>query len=744
MARFAMARFLFGCLCAMLLCHAQDRGPGLADFLNFEGDQPGGIPRGWNGGPPTTIFADGQVVHGGRWSVRFERHSDSPQTFSQMNRSMAIDFAGATVELRGFLRTEEVSDFAGFWMREDGDSGSVEFDNMQARQIKGTTGWTEYSIKLPVNKEGKRLVYGVLMGGTGKAWADDLQLLVDGKPVWEAPKAERPKTILDTDREFDGGSKIILTELTKAQTANLVTLGKVWGFLKYHHPEVTSGKRQWDYELFRVLPAILAAPDRAAANTALRNWTDGLGSVAACEACARLDENKLHLRPDLNWIGDQAALGKELSGRLQAIHKNRLAGKQFYVSLMPGVGNPSFDRELAYQSMAVPDGGFQLLAVYRFWNIIEYWSPYRGILGENWDQVLAEFIPRVALARNAEDYQRELMALIARDHDTHANLWSSIQVRPPAGACQIPVVVRFVENQAVVTGYTADEPGKATGLKAGDAILELDGVPVPNLVESWAPYYAVSNEAARMRDMARSLTRGACGDVKVRVRRANETVAIATSRSPGGNPGSRSMLHDRPGDTFQRLPDNIAYLKLSSVKIAEAAGYIDSAAGTKGLIVDIRNYPSEFVVFALGELLVEKETEFARFTVGDLANPGAFQWRNGDKLQPKKPHYSGKVVILVDEDSQSQAEYTSMAFRTAPGAKVVGSTTAGADGNVSPFALPGSLKSMISGIGVFYPDGRPTQRVGIVPDVEVRPTIAGIRAGKDEVLDAAVRLILAK
>jgi C-terminal processing protease CtpA/Prc len=49
---------------------------------------------------------------------------------------------------------------------------------------------------------------------------------------------------------------------------------------------------------------------------------------------------------------------------------------------------------------------------------------------------------------------------------------------------------------------------------------------------------------------------------------------------------------------------------------------------------------------------------------------------------------------------------------------------------------------MISGIGVFYPDKKPTQRIGILPDVEVRPTIAGIRAGRDEVLEAAIRQIL--
>jgi C-terminal processing protease CtpA/Prc len=45
---------------------------------------------------------------------------------------------------------------------------------------------------------------------------------------------------------------------------------------------------------------------------------------------------------------------------------------------------------------------------------------------------------------------------------------------------------------------------------------------------------------------------------------------------------------------------------------------------------------------------------------------------------------------------------------------------------------------------VFYPDKRATQRVGIVPDVEVRPTIAGILAGRDEVLEEALRQILGR
>jgi hypothetical protein len=110
--------------------------------------------------------------------------------------------------------------------------------------LKGTTEWTEYSITLPLRPEAKTLFYGVLSAGTGKTWADDLQLWIDGKPIWAAPHIARPepvKAVVDLDHEFDGGSGVSLAALTSVQIANLATLGKVWGFLKYHHPAVTAG-----------------------------------------------------------------------------------------------------------------------------------------------------------------------------------------------------------------------------------------------------------------------------------------------------------------------------------------------------------------------------------------------------------------------------------------------------------------------------------------------------------------------
>jgi C-terminal processing protease CtpA/Prc len=517
----------------------------------------------------------------------------------------------------------------------------------------------------------------------------------------------------------------------------------VWGFLKYHHPKITAGTLHWDYELFRILPSILAATNPASANERLVEWIDHLGELAPGSP-PNSDDSNLHLPSPKTWLGSDDPSTQRLAKHLQAVHAGRSSDpNQFYLSKVPGVGNPSFDHEPAYTGVSLPDSGYQLLALYRFWNIIRYWFPYRDLIDENWHAVLREFIPRIGLSRTTDDYQLELMALIAKVHDTHANLWSSLRVRPPAGEHQLPAIIRFAEGRPVVSEIVAT-PGETTGsFRHGDIIMEIDDKPIEELIKAWTPYYAASNEPTRMRDIARNMGRGTAGTTKVRVLRGSETMDLDVARVPVSSiPNTVGRTHDLPGPPFRLLSNDVAYLKLSDVKAADVRNYVEQAAQTKGWIIDIRNYPSEFVVFALGQHLVDKATEFVSFTTGDPANPGAFSYTKTLSLQPKAPHYAGNLVILIDEVTQSSAEYTAMAFRTAPRATVIGSTTAAADGNVSRIPLPGGVNSMISGIGVFYPDRRPTQRVGIIPDIEVKPTVAGIRERRDELLEAALRQIL--
>ena len=141
------------------------------------------------------------------------------------------------------------------------------------------------------------------------------------------------------------------------------------------------------------------------------------------------------------------------------------------------------------------------------------------------------------------------------------------------------------------------------------------------------------------------------------------------------------------------------------------------------------------LILLLNLLIAQAQTE-EKFNLGfenhdknESLSDGWFEWGNYE---------------LSIELSQSQSEYTAMAFRAGDNTSIIGSTTAGADGNVSAILLPGGLRTMISGIGVYYPNGEETQRVGIIPDVVVKPTIKGIKEGKDELLQKAIELILEK
>ena len=715
--------------------------------LRFEGTQDGGTPRGWGGGPTDTLHFDTITVHGGDGAARLERGAASSGGFSTLTKGLPIDFGGKTLELRGFLRTENVSGYAGLWLREDGPGGTVELDNMQDRGVRGTTGWTEYSIRLPLNEDARELAFGVLIEGEGKVWADDLQLLVDGKPLTEAPARVFEQTVLDTDKEFDTGSSVTLSALTETQAENVAVLGRVWGFLKYHHPRVAAGELHWDYELFRVLPAVLEAPDADARNRVLSAWVDDLGVPGRCQPCVKLPED-VALLPPLKWLEDTDLLGPTLSEQLQDVYANRFSGaSQFYVSLAPNIGNPVFEHELPYPGQ--PDAGFRILSLLRLWNIIEYWFPYRDLVEDDWPATLREFLPRFVAADSPEAYRLELLAFITRIGDAHANLWSDLSARPPRGGCSLPVTVRFVEGRAAVTALAGETPGQV-GLELGDIISAVDGEPVTSLVQAWSPYYSASNEATRLRDIARALPRGDCGESTLTVERPGGPQVVKLIRVQGEGQGPPT--HDRPGETFQLLsdeplaepspPDSVAYLKLSSIREQDVVRYLRQASDTQGLVIDLRNYPSDYVVYTLGSRLVREPTPFVRFTVGDIDNPGAFAWTPPLVLRPKNPAYTGKVAILVDETSQSQAEYTAMALRAGPQAVVVGSTTAGADGDVSRLPLPGGLWTMISGIGVFYPEKTPTQRVGIIPDLFVARTLEGVRGERDEVLEAALRYIL--
>jgi len=103
--------------------------------------------------------------------------------------------------------------------------------------------------------------------------------------------------------------------------------------------------------------------------------------------------------------------------------------------------------------------------------------------------------------------------------------------------------------------------------------------------------------------------------------------------------------------------------------------------------------------------------------------------------------YQGKTVMLIDERAISQAEHTGLCFKAANGTKFIGSNTAGVNGDVTNITAPGGIFIVFTGVAIKHADGRQLQRIGLVPDIEVKPTIEGIQNGIDEVLERAIQYL---
>jgi hypothetical protein len=627
----------------------------------------------------------------------------------------------------------------GLLLRIDGETGGLEFDNMHEKNIQGTADWKLYSVTLHLPQNATKIYIGALLSGTGQLWVDDFEVLIDGKDIAKATLKKVDKASLD--REFDQGSNISSIDLSK--TEDLVVLGKIWGYLKYYHPAIAKGDYNWDYELFRVMPKILAAKDKETRNAVLSYWVTSLGSVNARKEETE-NKNEVKLLPDLAWI-DTSVLGNELAAQLNAIKNAERPKDSYYIGIAHDVGKPEFKNENAYGAMKYPDAGFRLLCLFRYWNMIHYYFPYKNLIEKNWNDVLKEFVPKFINAGDELAYKQAVLRIIANIHDTHANIWGNDEIlRKYGGINYVPVKIIFVENKAVVADYYDKALAEPSGLKIGDVIETINNKPVEEIIREKLPLTPASNYPTQLRNISTDLLRTNDTVLTLGYRHGDKLISekISCINEQMVKPFRK---YSKTDTCFKMIGTDISYLYPGTMKDAYLPLLMPEILKTKGLIIDFRCYPSAFLVFSLNMYLLPEKTAFVKFSNGSVTKPGLFVMREGEKAGSKnKDYYKGKVIIIVNETTQSSAEYHTMAFRIAPHATVIGSTTAGADGNVSKFMLPGGINTMISGIGIYYPDGRETQRIGIVPDVEVKPTIKGIQDGRDELLQKAIEIINGK
>jgi len=158
----------------------------IIEILGFEDGTPGEFPAGWRSNNPFDATVDKDVVHGGKYSARFERKSSSIGVFTDLFVTIPVDFEGQAIELRVFAKTENVAGQVIMSLRESSGSGpSLELNSWQLPNGEPPTGRSIVSV-CPAIAAAKLVSFQLYMNGTGKVWFDDLQLFVDGRPIADA------------------------------------------------------------------------------------------------------------------------------------------------------------------------------------------------------------------------------------------------------------------------------------------------------------------------------------------------------------------------------------------------------------------------------------------------------------------------------------------------------------------------------------------------------------------------------
>ncbi|MBZ9629694.1 hypothetical protein LB465_02800 [Salegentibacter sp. LM13S] len=514
-----------------------------------------------------------------------------------------------------------------------------------------------------------------------------------------------------------------------SKTKKLASLAKLYGFLKYYHPEVANGKYNWDNEFIKYLPQVLSATDKKSLSTIYIKWINSLGDVEICEKCSS-KEDYFEKNFDLSWTQDTTLFTRELSSKLKYIENNRNQGDNFYVSTGP-VGNIQVINEPIYEDFEYPTEDYRLLGLFKYWNIIEYFYPYKYLTDQKWDSVLKEMIPEFQNAKNKFEYQALIKELIAKLDDTHA--WISFSDERPKS---LPIKVSQIENKAVVSGFYNDSIANLNNLKLGDIILKFDGKDLKEETNENLKYVPGSNLKIKTKSTFSKLLNGFENSLNLTIERNGQIKELNVNRYDFNDFNYRA---NSKAIKSKSISDEIGYINMATLKMEDVSNIFQSFETKKSIIIDLRNYPAFIYKYFSGFINSEKR-DFSKVYSPSINYPGKFLLIENLKTDGSRKAYKGEIILLVNENSISRTEFTIMAFQTADNVITVGNQTAGADGDVVVFEYMGGYKTAISGNGILYPDGTETQRKGVKIDVHMEPTINGLRQGRDEILEKAIEI----
>jgi hypothetical protein len=603
----------------------------------------------------------------------------NPSAFTAFAQVMpAAPHQGKTIRLRARVRVTNPNEgAAGLWLRVDRPNRATGFFDNMQDRPVRSAEWREYEIQGPVAADAISIFGGLLTNGAVTAEYDGFELAVLEGRTW---------TIIPmSNAGFEEGSSAAPDAWQRMGSAP--------------SPRVTveSGGAAEGTRFLRVT----AVPPGSGTTPAAAQVT----GAAPRNAYSDVD------------------LGSGLKARVRLSLTDAEART-------PG---PALDVLMAaVAAMANPQGrsevDVRLADLVVAWNVLRHFYPYWTETAVDWDLRLQPQLALAAAAADRSSHRDALRQLLADARDGHGNVVDSAATERRA---LLPLQFSVIEGRVVVTGSTVPEQ-----VPVGAIVNALGGKPAADRLDE---IMRLSSGTAQWRQ-ARALREmlGCTRDVGITVslqlpaEPAREVVVPCNATQLVPDPRPNAVAETEPG---------IWYVDLTRVTAEQLTPTLPSLASAKGIVFDMRGYPTDAGIFILRHLIETPERDLwmhvARIT-GPFGQVESWQ-SVGWNLQPATPKLPERRVFLTDGRAISYAESVMGYVKDRKLATIIGGPTAGTNGNIVTFSTPGGFAITFTGMRVTGHDGRAQHHmVGIAPDIRLDPTLAGVRTRRDELLERAL------
>ncbi|MEM7229322.1 MAG: S41 family peptidase [Planctomycetota bacterium] len=551
---------------------------------------------------------------------------------------------------------------------------------------------------------------------------------------------------------------------------NLLAFARLVGDIRHFHPSDEAARLDWDRFVTAAVSEVESAADAQELAAVLRTWFEPIAPSIRIELTAQFQptpHSSLDDHADNRVaVWTHAGFGQaSQDGQRMNIYSSK---RRF---MRPGTtadeGFPSYGETirrdlpggittdvpiavLRRDRKTIPAGGVlpvdldtietdgtvrtvRFASVILLWNVMQHFYPYFDVVDTDWDAILPAALDQAAMASADQEHLHVLQRMVAALHDGHGSVWSMRRNT----SMQLPFDWTWAGEELVITHAptAASRP-----LSAGDVVMSIDGQPTADVYAQACTRISGATEGWKRHTSLALLRFEGTAAVVLELRRPDGSEYTAQIQRVGFQ-----RRYEKPrGDVVRTLDDGVMYVDLDQIKPEEFKETIARLVDAPGVVFDMRGYPTVSPEFLYH--VADEPVRSANWNVPLIRYPDQrdVTWSTTYwPPQQREPRIESPVVWLTDGRAISYAESCMAIVEHYELGPIVGATTAGTNGNVNPLKLPGGYQVAWTGMKVTTHDDGQYHGVGVKPTHPCEPTVEGIAAGRDDVLERGLEVLRA-